>query len=161
MNRGMPSMVALLGMLAVAGYQNRDKIAEMLGNAGQTGSSPARAPSPSGGLGDVLGRLGGLVGGSSAGSVLSGGLTELLERFSQNGHGQTAQSWINTGPNAPVSADQLEEAIGPEAVAALVQHTGLTREELLARLTRELPSAVDKFTPQGRIPTSEEANQAA
>ena len=45
MNRGMPSMVALLGMLAVAGYQNRDKIAEMLGNAGETGSSPARAPS--------------------------------------------------------------------------------------------------------------------
>ena len=31
MTRGMPSMVALLGLLAVAGYQNRDKIAEALG----------------------------------------------------------------------------------------------------------------------------------
>src|SRR5438270_478043 len=103
-------------------YSSGPNLAEILGNAGQTGSSPARAPSPSGGLGDVLGRLGGLVGASSAGSVLSGPLTELLERFNQNGHGQTAQSWVNTGPNAPVGADQLEETIGPEAGAALDQH---------------------------------------
>ncbi len=31
MSRGFPSMTALLGLLAVAGYQHRDKIAEMLG----------------------------------------------------------------------------------------------------------------------------------
>ena len=31
MSRGFPSMTALLGLLAVAGYQNKDKIAEMLG----------------------------------------------------------------------------------------------------------------------------------
>lgn len=29
---GFPSMTALLGLLAVAGYQNRDKISEMLSN---------------------------------------------------------------------------------------------------------------------------------
>jgi hypothetical protein len=35
MSRGLPSMTALLGLLAIAGYQNRDKIAEMLGGVGQ------------------------------------------------------------------------------------------------------------------------------
>ncbi len=41
MSRGMPSMIALLGLLAVAGYQNRDKIAEVLGGRKQEpGSGP-------------------------------------------------------------------------------------------------------------------------
>jgi uncharacterized protein YidB (DUF937 family) len=30
MSRGYPSLTALLGLLAIAGYQNRDKIAELL-----------------------------------------------------------------------------------------------------------------------------------
>jgi hypothetical protein len=35
MSRGYPSLTALLALLAIAGYQNRDKIAEMLGKRGQ------------------------------------------------------------------------------------------------------------------------------
>src|SRR5690349_19728920 len=130
MTRGMPSMVALLGLLAVAGYQNRDKIAE---------------------------DLGGLLGGANAGSVLSGGLGQLIDRFKQNGHGQAADSWVGTGPNQPIAPDQLEQAIGPDVLNTLTQQTGLSRQELLSRLTRELPTAVDKFTPEGRLPTEEEA----
>jgi uncharacterized protein YidB (DUF937 family) len=48
---------------------------------------------------------------------------------------------------------QLERAIGPDVLAALSEQTGLSQEELLARLSRELPDAVDKYTPQGRLPT--------
>ena len=53
--------------------------------------------------------------------------------------------------------DQLEQAIGPDVLNTLLQQTGLSREELLSRLTRELPAAVDKFTPEGRLPTEDEA----
>ena len=157
MSRGMPSMIALLGLLAVAGYQNRDKIAEVLGGRKQEPGGAPGQDNPQGGQGGVLGNLGGLLSGASAGSVLSGGLGQLIERFKQNGHGQAADSWVGRGPNQPLGADQLEQAIGPDVLSTLSQQTGLSREELLARLTRELPAAVDKFTPEGRLPTEDEA----
>ncbi len=154
MSRGMPSMTALLGLLAVAGYQNRDKIADMLGGLKQ---SPDGGPGQNNPQGGVLGKLGGMLSGASAGGVLSGGLRDLVERFKQNGQGQAADSWVNTGPNQSLRPDQLEQAIGPDVLATLSQQTGLSREELLSRLTRELPPAVDKFTPEGRLPTEDEA----
>ena len=161
MSRGMPSMIALLGLLAVAGYQNRDKIAEVLGGRRQEpGGGPGQDNQQDDqqvGLGGVLGNLGGLLGGASAGSVLSGGLSDLIERFKRNGQGQAADSWVKTGPNQPIGPDQLEQAIGPDVLNTLSQQTGLSREELLSRLTRELPAAVDKFTPEGRLPTEDEA----
>ena len=99
MSRGMPSMVALLGLLAVAGYQNRGKIAEMLGGQKQEPGGGSGQNNEQGGLGGVLGKLGALLGGESAGSVLSGGLGDLVDRFKQNGQGQAADSWVKTGPN--------------------------------------------------------------
>jgi uncharacterized protein YidB (DUF937 family) len=152
-------MVALLGLLAVAGYQNRDKIKEMLGGLDQGAGSAlgsAKEQNPQGGL---LGGLGGLLGGASAGGVLTGGLRDLIDRFKQTGHAEAAESWVNSGPNQSLGSDQLEQAIGPEVLATLTEQTGLSREELLARLTRDLPGAVDKFSPQGRLPTEEEVGR--
>jgi uncharacterized protein YidB (DUF937 family) len=153
MSRGMPSMVALLGLLAVAGYQNRGKIAEVLGGLKQASGGPGQSNQQGG----VLGNLGGLLGGASVGSVLSSGLGQLVERFKQNGQGQAADSWVKPGPNQQLGPDQLAQAIGPDVLNTLSQQTGLSREELLSRLTRELPGAVDKFTPDGRLPTEDEA----
>jgi uncharacterized protein YidB (DUF937 family) len=149
MSRGFPSMTALLGLLAIAGYQNRDKIAEMLRGSGQ--NKPG--VEGQGGI-SVLAQLG--LGGASAGGILGGGLDELMERFKQIGQSETAQSWVNTGPNKPCTADQLERAIGPEVLDTLSKHTGLSRDELVTRLCRELPDAVDRYTPQGRLPTEAE-----
>jgi len=149
MSRGYPSMIALLGLLAIAGYQNRDKLAEVLGGQGQ--NSPGGTGK--GALGGLLGQLGSSLGGASAGSILSGGLGELLDRFKQAGQGETAESWVKTGPNKQIAPPQLEQAIGPEVLENLSKQTGLSREELLARLSRALPEAVDKYTPQGRLPT--------
>ena len=183
MNRGLPSMTALLGLLAIAGYQNRDKLAELLGGGGGSPQPAAggagaagSAPSSGGGVTGVLSGLGSLGGlfsslglstGSDAGTgtgtgsgqagahpdhVVNGGLRELIDRFRQTGHGEDADSWVSSGPNREMPADQLEHAIGPEVLATLSQQTGLSREELLARLTRELPGAVDRYTPDGRLP---------
>lgn len=152
-SRGFPSMTALLALLAIAGYQNKDKIAEWLNKnrQGQPG-----APGQNGGLGGLLDK----VGGAGAGGVLSGGLGELLDRFKQSGQGETADSWVQTGPNKPVSPTQLEQAIGSDVLETLSQQTGLSRQELLARLSRELPDAVDKYTPQGRLPTEAEFSRS-
>ena len=154
MSRGFPSMTALLGLLAIAGYQNRDKIAEMLRGRGQ--NEPGAEAQ--GGIGGLLAQLG--LGGANAGGILGGGLDELMERFKQSGQSETAESWVNTGPNKPCTADQLERAIGPEVLDTLSKQTGLSRDELVTRLCRELPDAVDKYTPQGRVPTEAEFSRA-
>ena len=148
MSRGFPSMTALLGLLAVAGYQHRDKITEILGGIGK--STPGGTGQS--GIGGFLGQLSETLGGAGAGGLLSGGLGELVDRFKQSGHGDTAESWVGTGPNKPVTPPQLEQAIGPEVLETLSKQIGLSWEELLARLSRELPDAVNKYTLQGRLP---------
>jgi uncharacterized protein YidB (DUF937 family) len=137
-------MTALLGLLAIAGYQNRDKIAEMLGGAGK-GTTGAGEQSNTGGIAGWFEHFKTAMGGTTAGSFLSGGLGELVDRFKQSGQGEVADSWVKTGPN-----------IGPEVMENLAKQTGLSRSELAERLCRELPAAVDKYTPQGRLPTETE-----
>jgi uncharacterized protein YidB (DUF937 family) len=156
MSDGYPSMTALLGLLALAGYQNREKLAELLGGAGQAALAPAGTgagpASTGGGLGGILGGLLGNQRNPAPGGFLHSGLGEMLERFQQAGHGAAAQSWVNQGPNQEIAPKHLEQAIGPDVLATLTQRTGLSRQELLSRLSRELPQAVDRYTPDGRMP---------
>jgi uncharacterized protein YidB (DUF937 family) len=149
----MPSMTALLGLLALAGYQNRDKLAEPLQGAGNGGGQPGNGSNQQGPLGGLLGNLSGALGAGGIGGLLSGGVGELVDRFKENGHGDAADSWVDKGPNKELPPPELKKAIGPDVLAALEQQTGLSQEELLARLSRELPTAVDQYTPDGRIPT--------
>ncbi len=186
---GFPSMTALLGLLAVAGYQNRDRIREMLrnaqaggravpggfggtpggqqqadagGHAGQFGGGTGGTGGMAGGglPGGLGGLLGGLLGGGAAGgglgSLLGGGLQELDGRFRQAGRGDVMESWVGHGPNRPLNAPDLEATLGPEVMADLQEATGLSRGEILDRLSRTLPQAVDGFTPEGRLPGRDE-----
>lgn len=144
MARGTPSLMALLGVLAVAGYQNRDKLADLLGRA--TGGQ---------GVPGEGGRAGGQATAGNDGSIgamINDGLRDLVDRFRGAGHGETADSWVAQGPNRPVEPHTLESAIGTETLDELSQHTGLSRQEIVSRLTRELPEAVDRYTPEGRLP---------
>jgi uncharacterized protein YidB (DUF937 family) len=158
-------MTALLALLAIAGYQNRDKIAEMLGGLGkkdpgakgQVGQNEPEAQAQDG-LGGLLSQLD--AGGASAAGMLSGGLGELLESFNKSGQGEIAKSWVSTGPNKQCTADELKRAIGPEILDTLSQQTGLSRDELLTKLSRELPDAVDKYTPEGRFPKEADLSRA-
>jgi uncharacterized protein YidB (DUF937 family) len=160
MARGMPSMVALLGLLAVAGYQNRDKLAEVIRGMGQNRDRlPGEEGNRNESLGGLLGGLGGLLRGTSTDSVLSGGLGDLVDRFKQSGQGEAAESWVRKGPNQPISTYQLERALGADVVATLSEKTGLPRDELLSRLASTLPEAVDNLTPEGRVPTEDEARR--
>ncbi len=156
MSDGFPSMTALLGLLAVAGYQNRDRLSEWLGGGHATvppQPGSARLPLPPSGAGIAPGGpMGTLAGGHDVGSFLGSGIGELVDRFKQSGQGAVADSWVQHGPNQPIGPQQMEQAIGADTLASLTERTGLTREEILARLARELPQAVDHYTPDGRLP---------
>jgi uncharacterized protein YidB (DUF937 family) len=154
-----PLIWLLLGVLAYRTYKGKGRLAEMLGQAAPAGANPSGgnvagpagnlAPPSSGGLGDLF--RGGLAGGA-AGGLLAGGLGEMLNRFQQNGYGDVANSWIGTGPNRAVSPDQLQQALGPDTVNSLAEQAGVSQIDLLSGLSRDLPDAVDQFTPEGRIP---------
>jgi uncharacterized protein YidB (DUF937 family) len=128
---------------------------------GRPGSPAGRAAAPTGGgLDDMLkGGLGGLLAGGAAGSILSGGLGDLLKQFQQSGQGEAAQSWVSRGPNKDISESDLARSIGSEDIDTLSRHTGLSREDLLTGLRRELPGAIDDMTPEGRLPTEDEAGR--
>ena len=65
------------------------------------------------------GGLGGLLAGGAAGSVLSGGLNDLLKQFQQNGHGEAVNSWVGTGPNKAIAPKDLGRALGSDQINAL------------------------------------------
>lgn len=156
MSKGMPSLVALLGLLAVAGYQNRDKIAGALGGLAKNPGAPGSAPGQSGGM---LSGLGDLFGPSTgSGNVLSGGLGDLLNSFKTAGQAEVADSWVNPDvPTRGLTPEQVGRAIGADNLDELSLRTGLSRDELLQRLATAIPSAVDRLTPGGNMPTEAEA----
>lgn len=165
-----PMTMAILALLAYKAYQ---KISQP-GAAGGRATAPASMPGnsaqndlggmlgnalggSSGGLGDLLkGGLGGLLAGGAAGSVLSGGLGDLLNQLQERGQGDAARSWVSNEPNRAISADDLASALGSDEIDAMMQQTGLSRNELLAGLADNLPEAVNQMTPQGRLPTEKE-----
>lgn len=153
-NRGMPSLLALLGLVAVAGYQNRDKLGQMIGQgAGQTGDRPtSELAGRVNDAGKILGQTANDVGGS-----LMGGLNELLDTFRNAGQKEQADSWITPGvPTQGLTRDQVESSIGRDTLADLARDTGLDYDELLNRLAKSIPEAVDRATPEGAFPQSDE-----
>jgi uncharacterized protein YidB (DUF937 family) len=149
-----PITLALLGILAYRTMKGKGRLADMLGTA-NAGATPqgGRSAGPQGGS------LGGMLGGLLGGGALSGGLNDLLKQFQQGGQGDKAESWVAKGPNKPVSPQELEQALGRERVEWLMQQTGLSKDELLAGLSRELPETVDQLTPEGHVPNEQEAQR--
>lgn len=155
----MPSMVALLGLLAFAGYQNRDKIAGAIKDAQGRRATPG---APASGLDNVLAGVGDLLGNVGQGGTgsLSGGLGDLLNGFKTAGHGAVADSWIDPSvPTQGLTPEQVQQAVGDDNLALLAQRTGLTRDELLKRLATAIPKTVDTLTPGGQMPTEEQVRQ--
>jgi uncharacterized protein YidB (DUF937 family) len=149
----MPSMLALLGLLAFAGYQNRDKIGAAIKDAQARRDTPG---APKSGLDNVLGGVGDFLDTSKERGGLAGGLTDLLEGFRSHGQAETADSWVRPGPNRGLTAIEVEEAVGADNIAELSRRTGLSRTELLERLATNIPDAVDRITPEGNLPATED-----
>jgi uncharacterized protein YidB (DUF937 family) len=106
-----------------------------------------------GGLGGALGgALGGMLGGASAQGGQGGGLGALIEAFGNAGLGNLMQSWIGTGQNLPVSADQLQQALGSERIGGLAQQLGMSHGDAAGQLAELLPQIIDKLTPHGQVP---------
>jgi uncharacterized protein YidB (DUF937 family) len=142
-----PLTLALLGTLAYRTFKGKGRLADMLGTV-----RPAPAPVPENAPDAPLGGL-------LSPAALSGGLANLLNRFRLNGQGDKAESWVAQGDNKQIAPMELETALGEERITWLMEQTGLSRQDLLAGLSRSLPEAVDTLTPDGHIPSEQEARR--
>lgn len=80
------------------------------------------------------------------------GLHGLVERFQEAGLGNTISSWIGSGPNVPITAEQVQEALGDGRLQQVAEETGLTENETAQHLSQLLPTLVDSLTPAGHLP---------
>jgi len=93
-----------------------------------------------------------LANGQQPGGGGIGGLGDLIGRFTRGGMGEVIGSWIGHGQNAPISADQLSNVLGPDASGQIAAQLGLSHGEAASQLSQILPQAVDRLTPQGQAP---------
>ena len=107
--------------------------------------------------GSVLGKFGGEQTGVAQIAMdlfnENGGLNGILEKFKEGGLGETAASWVGTGENATISAEQISNILGNGTIAALAAKVGITPETLSAQIAEHLPTLVDKLTPNGEVPS--------
>ena len=129
--KSTPSLLAMLGLVAVAGYQILAKIGEMIADARRR--QPCDGATPQSGF---LSGITNLFNSNANGAgTLSSGLGDLMNRFTAAGHDSTAQSWVTTGSNPPLEVQEIAHAIGDEALDDFARKTGLPRVELIRFLT--------------------------
>jgi uncharacterized protein YidB (DUF937 family) len=131
-------------------------IGGVLGSSGGA-SSPLQSV-----LANILsgGQQGGMVGqpapqggfGGGFGGGLAGGLGGLIAAFQQAGLGHVADSWVRSGPNQSVSPEQLQNVFGADRVNNMASQAGMQPGDFLSQLSQHLPNAVDRLTPNGRLP---------
>ncbi|MEZ5738050.1 MAG: YidB family protein [Burkholderiaceae bacterium] len=122
MARRTPSMTALLGLLAIAGYQNRDKIGDLIGKA-----KDALSGAGQGGGAAPASELEVMFDEKSAGGTLSSGLNDVFETFNKSGHADTVGSWVGKGQNRPLDPRALQAAVGDDTLDELSAKLGLSR----------------------------------
>lgn len=80
-----------------------------------------------------------------------GGLRSLVQDFEQNGLGHIIASWIGTGENLTISADQINRVMGSQCISDLAKRAGIAPEKVAGYLTKSLPNLVDTLTPEGKV----------
>ncbi len=108
-------------------------------------------------MGLLDGLLGGVVGAEMATVVNGliekhGGVQGIVTQLEQQGLGGTVRSWVGTGANQPLTADQIHQAFGSDTVTQLAAKVGISPQDLAAKLATILPQAIDKLTPGGVVP---------
>lgn len=104
------------------------------------------------GGGDKQNALAKLVGDLVTNNPSGQGLAGLVQQFQQKGMGDLVNSWVSTGENKELSAEQVEQALGSEKVQQIAQQTGMDGQQAAGSIAQLLPQLIDKLTPNGQVP---------
>ncbi len=110
-------------------------------------------------MGFLDGMLGGVVGGEMASVVgqlieKHGGVQGIVAQMESQGLGGTVKSWVGSGANLPISADQVHAAFGSDVIATLAAKVGMNPQDLGQKLAQALPQAINHLTPTGAVKPS-------
>jgi uncharacterized protein YidB (DUF937 family) len=89
----------------------------------------------------------------------SGGLSGLINRFTQSGLGQHVQSWVGNGDNMPITGDHVRQALGSDQIQQVAQQLGTDHAQASNMIAGFLPKLIDKLTPHGQVVSDGEAQQ--
>jgi len=137
---------------AAAGGGGLEGLSALAGMGGLDALLAGGGASGGGGLSDVLGGL-------LANNGQMGGLGGLVSKFEQAGMGDVVGSWVGTGENKAISPDQVQGALGSDAVAGMASKLGINAQTLLPLLASVLPLLINQLTPQGKVPEQGVGNQ--
>lgn len=82
----------------------------------------------------------------------TGGLSGLVQSFQQGGLGEVVNSWVSTGQNLPISAEQIQAVLGGGQLQNIASQLGVSTQQASGSLADLLPQVVDKLTPNGQLP---------
>lgn len=83
-----------------------------------------------------------------------GGINGLVGKFAQAGMGNVVQSWIGTGQNLPISAEQITAVLGDGTIMTIAKQIGVEPHSAAGQLAQMLPMVIDQLTPKGNVPQS-------
>jgi uncharacterized protein YidB (DUF937 family) len=86
------------------------------------------------------------------GSGSQGGLSAIVAKLQQAGFGDQVKSWLGNGQNLPITAQQLQEVLGSDAVKQLAAKYNIPVDQITQILAQQIPNAVDKASPNGTLP---------
>ena len=90
----------------------------------------------------------------------SGGLADVINAFNKSGLGNVMSQWISTGPNPPITGDQLTKVLGSDVIGQIAQKAGLGNAEAGSALAAVLPGLIDHLTPNGQVPDASSLQSA-
>lgn len=109
-----------------------------------------------------MGLLDGILGGAIGAEALSlvkeyvekhGGVAGVVAEFEKTGFGQQVKSWVSTGPNLPITGEQIKQVLGSGKVKELADRFGIPVDKVADLLASHLPTAIDQATPGGKLPS--------
>ncbi|PKO46826.1 MAG: hypothetical protein CVU29_05015 [Betaproteobacteria bacterium HGW-Betaproteobacteria-22] len=81
----------------------------------------------------------------------NGGLPGVIEKFKAGGLAEQVASWVSTGENLPISAEQITQVLGSDAVAGIAAKLGMDAGEISGKIAEYLPQVINKMTPDGEV----------
>lgn len=90
----------------------------------------------------------------NAANERSGGLAGFIDRFKKAGLEDLAASWIGRGENRPLTAAQMEAALGGAVIGRIAAKVGLPASAAMPAMAFVVPKLIDKLTPNGTIPAT-------
>ena len=83
-----------------------------------------------------------------------GGVNEVINKFSNNGLAQQAQSWLSNGPNQTITAEHIQQVFGSNAVQNIASQLGMNTNSAGTAIAQVLPDLINKLSPNGSLPAN-------